>query len=310
MGPSPETENIARELRATMHDGHAWPRITLVTAVYNGARYIEDTIRSIIDQGYPNLEYIVVDGVSTDGTLDIIRKYEHHISSWVSQPDKGMYDALNTGFARSSGEIMGWLNASDVLHRGALFVVGSVFNTLPQVLWITGRPTRINNLGMTMEVGSIPHWARYRFLFGFNRYIQQESTFWRRSLWDQAGGYVDPSRRDASDFELWVRFFRHAPLYPVNTLIGAYRDHSDSIVALNPASYDRACVEIIENELNSMGSTGTAIRLFRRVARTLHGIPILRGIWWHTVMRHLNGLYGFERPPVIEDDHGKWIIRK
>src|SRR5712664_4319739 len=78
-----------------------WPRISLVTAVRNGARYLEDTIRSVISQGYPNLEYFVVDGASTDGTTDIILKYEKQISWWVSQPDKGVYDALNTGFARS-----------------------------------------------------------------------------------------------------------------------------------------------------------------------------------------------------------------
>src|SRR2546426_828579 len=82
----------------------AWPRISLVTAVRNGAHYIEDTIRSIICQGYPNLEYIVVDGASTDGTPEIIRKYESHIAWWVSQPDKGLYEALNTGFSRSTGE--------------------------------------------------------------------------------------------------------------------------------------------------------------------------------------------------------------
>src|SRR5260370_39426157 len=94
-------------------DSGEWPRITLVTAVRNGAKYLEDTIRSIVNQGYPNLEYIVVDGVSTDGTIDIIRKYESHLAWWVSQPDEGVYDALNTGFARSTGEIMGWLKAGD-----------------------------------------------------------------------------------------------------------------------------------------------------------------------------------------------------
>src|SRR5260370_28849223 len=98
------------------------PRITMVTAVRNGAHYIEDTIRSVISQGYPNLEYIVVDGVSTDSTLDIVRTYEKYIAWCVSQPDKGVYDALNTGFARSTGEIMGCLNASDQLHIKSLFV--------------------------------------------------------------------------------------------------------------------------------------------------------------------------------------------
>jgi len=108
-----------------------WPRIT---PVYNGVRYIGETIRSIVYQGYPNLEYIVVDGGSSDGTVDIIRKYEKHISWWISRRDQGVYDALNTGFSRSTGTIMGWLNASDVLHTSGLLVVGSV--SRPCLRWI------------------------------------------------------------------------------------------------------------------------------------------------------------------------------
>ena len=91
---------------AELADDPVLPRITLVTAVFNGARYIEDTIRSILSQEYPNLEYFIVDGGSTDGTVDIIRKYENHLAGWISEPDRGVYDALNKGFARSTGEIM------------------------------------------------------------------------------------------------------------------------------------------------------------------------------------------------------------
>jgi glycosyltransferase involved in cell wall biosynthesis len=93
-----------------------WPKITLVTAVYNGEEYLEATMRSIVNQGYPNLEYIVVNDGSTDGTVEIIRKYEGQVSCWFSQTNQGLYAALNAGFARSTGEIMGWLNSSDLLQ--------------------------------------------------------------------------------------------------------------------------------------------------------------------------------------------------
>ena len=109
-----------------------WPRITLVTPVFNSARYIEQAIQSVISQHYPNLEYFIIDGGSTDGSVEIIRKYERHLSGWTSEPDNGMYDALNRGFARSSGEIMGWISATDLLHTRSLFVVDSVFKALPQ----------------------------------------------------------------------------------------------------------------------------------------------------------------------------------
>src|SRR4029077_2329997 len=118
-----------------------YPRIALVTPVFNSGKYIEQTIRSVLAQGYPNLDYFIVDGGSTDGTLDIIRKYESQISGWISEPDNGMYDAINKGFARTSGEIMGWISATDMLQIGGLSVVASVFRDLPEVEWITGKPT-------------------------------------------------------------------------------------------------------------------------------------------------------------------------
>jgi glycosyltransferase involved in cell wall biosynthesis len=124
-----------------MAEPAGWPKIALVTPVFNSAKYLEATIQSVLNQNYPNLEYVIVDGGSTDGSLQIIRKYEPHLHAWVSEPDHGMYDAINKGFTRTTGEVMGWLNASDALHVGALKVVGSVFATFPEVEWITGRPT-------------------------------------------------------------------------------------------------------------------------------------------------------------------------
>jgi cellulose synthase/poly-beta-1,6-N-acetylglucosamine synthase-like glycosyltransferase len=132
-----------------------WPRVSVVTAVHNGAAHLEETICSLLDQRYPNLEYIVVDDGSTDRTPEIIKKYEKHLA-WRRQENAGMYAALNAGFAKSSGEILGWLNDSDKLHTGALLVVGSVFRSLPEVKWITGRPTWFNEEGMTVALGEPP----------------------------------------------------------------------------------------------------------------------------------------------------------
>lgn len=97
-----------------------YPKISIVTPSFNQSEFLELTIRSVLDQGYPNLEYIVIDGGSTDGSVDIIKKYADKISYWVSEKDGGQYDAINKGFARSSGEIMGWINSSDLYYHGHL----------------------------------------------------------------------------------------------------------------------------------------------------------------------------------------------
>jgi glycosyltransferase involved in cell wall biosynthesis len=281
------------------------PRISLVTPVFNSGKYIEQTIRSVLAQGYPNLEYFIVDGGSTDGTVEVIRKYESQISGWISEADNGMYDALNKGFGRSSGEVMGWISATDQLHMGGLFVAGTVFRDLPQVEWITGRPTWFNEEGVTYQVGEVTRWSRYRFLAEANRYIQQESTFWRRSLWDKAGGRVDASRRNANDFELWVRFFRHAQLYPVDALIGGFRMHGASLGLQDLEACHRIHDEIIEAELERLPK-GKRLRAFRRLSARVRRIRGLRYAWWRLVDQPLYRMPGPDWPPVIRYGAGKW----
>jgi hypothetical protein len=218
-----------------------------------------------------------------------------------------MYDALNKGFAHSSGEIMGWISATDMLHPGSLFVVGSVFRDLPEVDWITGIPTAFDEQGNISRVGSLRRWTRWRFLAGANRYIQQESTFWRRRLWKSAGGYLDASRRMASDFELWVRFFRDARLYPVAALIGGFRVHSDSLGLKELEACHQIQEEIIERELET--SPGAArIRLFRKLSAGILSVPVLSTFWRHTVMSALLRMRGPDQPPVIEY-RSRWVAR-
>src|SRR5213592_2149932 len=108
------------QLTDTRPDGYPWPRISIVTPSYNQGQFIEETIRSVLLQGYPNLEYIVIDGGSTDESIAILRKYEKWIAHWVSERDKGQSEAINKGFAQATGEIFAWLNSDDVYERGAI----------------------------------------------------------------------------------------------------------------------------------------------------------------------------------------------
>ncbi len=284
-----------------------WPKISLVTPVFNSARYLEAAIRSVLGQQYPNLEYTIVDGGSTDGSVDIIRKYESQLHFWISEADRGMYDAINKGFAHSTGELMGWISATDLLHGGSLLVVGDVFRTFPEVEWITGRPTGFNDDGMAVEVLKLRQWSRVPFLAGANRYIQQESTFWRRTLWERAGARVDDSRRSASDFELWVRFFRYAKLYSVDALIGGFRSHPDSLGLQNLEECHRIQDEIIENELATRQGAG-GLKLFRALSGRMLRTPGLAKPWSKVVIGALKKWPGGGRAPVIRYRKNQWVM--
>jgi len=208
--------------------------VSLVTPSLNQARYLDEALRSVLDQGDPALEYVVADGGSTDGSVEIIERFADRLTAWWSKRDAGHADAVNRGFARTSGEIMGWLNSDDRLFPQTLEMVRDLFTRFPEVQWLTsGFPVTLDERGRPVRVGRTNGFARDPYLLGLNGlrswsrsyFVQQESTFWRRELWDAAGGALDPSFEPAADFELWARFFGHAELWTVDTVIGAFRVH-------------------------------------------------------------------------------------
>lgn len=208
-----------------------YPKISIVTPSYNQAQFLEQTIVSVISQKYPNLEYIVMDGGSEDGSQRIIERYQEHLAYWVSEKDNGQAQAINKGFARSTGEIMGWLNSDDILMPGSLVTIGEVFSLFDDLRWITGYLTVINETGQIIKVR--PPFGRLRTLIAWGWYhgqalgfINQESTFWRRSLWDQVGQQVDEERHSSFDYELWKQFARYEILYALDSQIGAFRFHA------------------------------------------------------------------------------------
>lgn len=202
-------------------------RISLITPSYNQGRFLEATIRSVVTQDYEGLEYVVVDGGSTDDSLDIITQNADHLASWVSEPDEGHADALNKGFARTSGSIMGWLNSSDLHLPWTLRTVAEVFRDVPEAQWIMGVPAQWSESGIGPRAVAPSWWNLYDLLAGNYRSIQQESVFWRRSLWDSAGGSLSRTLKYAADFDLWLRFMRLAPLYHLGTVLGGFRVHDE-----------------------------------------------------------------------------------
>ena len=190
-----------------------WPKISVVIPSFNQVQYIEATIESVLDQGYPNLEFIVIDGGSTDGTVDIIKRYSEHLSYWVSEPDDGQTDALIKGFDRSTGEILCWLCSDDLFELNTLKEVAEVFTEHPdwQVvygdsMWIDAQSRPIS---FKKEIG----FNRFIYMYDYN-YLPQPSTFWRRGIYERVGG-LDPRMKLAMDGDLWARFAEHTDLHHV-----------------------------------------------------------------------------------------------
>lgn len=211
------------------------PKISIVTPSFNQGQFLEETIQSVLGQNYPALEYIVMDGGSTDASPEIIQRYQDSLAYWTSAPDKGQYDAINRGFERSTGEVMAWLNSDDKFTPWALRVVGEIFAEHPEIEWLTSAyPLHWDIEGRAVSCGYNGGFSREGFFLGEHLpgcgwhargWIQQESTFWRRSLWERAGGKIDTSFSLAGDFELWARFYKHAELHAVGTPLGGFRVH-------------------------------------------------------------------------------------
>lgn len=238
-----------------------WPKISVITPSFNQGEFLEDTIISVLSQNYPNLEYIVIDGGSTDHSIEIIKKYESKISFWVSEKDEGLYHALQKGFEKSTGDIMMWINSDDMLHSDAFRNIVSIFSQFPDIEWITGINVAYDEIGRVINAYEARKFSKYCFLLNDYKWIQQESTVWKRSLWEKAGGYVQRTAKLAGDLELWLRFIQFADLYPCNILIGGFRIRTKNQLTLNKKGYHDEAVVFL-NKLKAKSSKSELIKLF------------------------------------------------
>jgi glycosyltransferase involved in cell wall biosynthesis len=214
-----------------------WPRITVVTPSYNQAEFLEQAIRSVLLQEYPNLEYIVVDGGSTDGSVGILERYSPWLDHWVSEPDRGQAHALNKGFARSTGTILCWLNSDDFHLPRTLRTVAARLRDGADALALVGHCLRIHHDGrppLLLEGSYTSREELLRFWRGYT--MHQPSIFWRRELSDRIGS-LDESLDLIMDFDYWARMAEHAPFVTVDELLSCCTLHDRAKTADDHVRY-------------------------------------------------------------------------
>jgi glycosyltransferase involved in cell wall biosynthesis len=189
-----------------LQNGQSWPLVTVVTPSYNQAQFLEATIRSVLLQGYTNLEYIVIDGGSSDSSRDIISRYADHLDFWVSENDRGQSHAINKGLARAKGSILGWLNSDDVLLPGAISRVVAAFQEHPDADVVYGHLERIDAQGQRVGTPNLPkdRVVYDKTLALDESVVNQAGCFWRRSMMEKVG-LLNEGLHYCMDYEYWTR---------------------------------------------------------------------------------------------------------
>ncbi len=300
----------------------AWrlPRISLVTENLNHGEFLEAMILSALSQDYPDLEYIVIDGGSTDCSVETIRRHAHRLAYWCSEKDAGLYHACNKGFARSTGEVMGYVGSDDILLPGSLRIIGSIMSRFPDIEWLTTtQPAESDYHGGLTPTAPVRGFSRQAFVEGYHAarrdsergffhelgWFQQESTFWRRSLWEKAGGQFRADKFPcAADFDLWARFALHAEPYSTPYMLAAWRRRAGQKSARGFNYADETAESLAEHQrLSSLKPN----RLRQAALRWgMHKPPVLRRLF-----RNLLGYTGKRvvRCPRDRPD-GAWCIEE
>lgn len=266
--------------------------ISIVTCSFEQGRYLDAAIRSVLDQRYPALEYIVVDGGSTDDSVEIIRRHESALASWVSEPDRGQTDALIKGFARATGDIFGWLCSDDLLLPGALHAVNDYFEAHPDVMAAYGDAIWIDGEGRFLRPKKEAFFSRFVLLHDHN-YVPQPSMFWRRQLYEAVGG-LDPRFDLAMDADLWDRFSEQTRIGRIPRYLSCMRYYPQQKTRSKRVDAAREG-GAIRGRSSPLANRGLAGALLRVAARGLR-----------VITKALDGGYAAQVPA----EHLAWIERR
>lgn len=209
-----------------MQSNSGFPRFSIVLPSFNTAQYLVETIESILSQDYPDFEFIVMDGGSTDGTLDILARYGDRIR-WISEPDNGQSDAINKGFSLATGDLHYWANADDPMPPGTLRHVAGLLTDLTRPQWAVGAADLIDEKGRLHFTRRVDKVDDATFLLWALKWIPTQSVFWNRKMWDAAGPF-NHDLHYTMDLGLWQRMHKAAPCSVTERVLGLYRMHAVS----------------------------------------------------------------------------------
>jgi len=269
-----------------------WPKITIVTPSFNQAPYLEKTIISIHNQGYPNLEHIVIDGGSTDGSVDIIKKYEARFSYWQSRPDEGQCDAINQGSTKASGAFMTWINSDDLLLPGALNRIGTLIKAEPGTDLFYGNQVEVNEADrVTKRVYTIDFDLK-NFLYEVHIIIHQQSAFWRVDLFRELGGLNDC--RYAMDYDLFYRMIsRRIRWTRIGDFLAAFRMYPESLTGTGEVRRSRSgTVDRIFQEAMGRRRNGWDLTAMKYLYKMKRFLTEPRGLLAAVEHRIWQGIYG------------------
>jgi len=243
--------------------------VSIVTPSFNQASYLEQTMRSVLDQDYSDIEYIVMDGGSTDGSVDIIKKYSSHLAFWTSEPDRGQADAINKGTARTRGEIIAWLNSDDYYLPGTISAALKVFEQNPDVVLIYGDMLAVDENSETTNTLKYQQLSLEDLLCF--QIMGQPAVFFRRGAFEKAGG-LDTTFHFLLDHQLWIKIAAQGKILHVNQTWSAARYHAEAKNRAKAAEFGREAFRILDWAVQDERLSPILSRVARRAKASAHRV--------------------------------------
>lgn len=261
-----------KEIKKESKEGR--PLVSIVTPVFNGKKYLDKTIQSVLGQSYDNIEYIVIDGGSTDGSLEIIKEYEHQIDYWLSESDSGMYEAINKGIKAASGDILAYLNSDDLYYPDTVKIAVEYFQKNPGAELIYGNCDFIGSKGEFLYAYHYPKFKWEHFILLDTSSIPQQTTFWRRQIHKKTG-YFDTTLKMCGDFDFYAKAGKCCRFDQVKRSLAKFRIHGDSLTAVQEYRNKGEVGIIHKRYLNSHGAYVLFLKHWIRFYIKLLNLPVM-----------------------------------